>query len=207
MTLNPRVRLAAAALLAVQMTTLLLTSVTRPAFAAQGNDRSTEQIRSKKKTSLIKMTKRTKAKKLHQRKVAEKRYPRGAARLGHGQAMDLLQNAGIGWRSSGGCTDWRKPRCTSLHGIRPATLLGTIRLKERSGCPVTITGGTEVGHATGPMSHRSGHKIDISPNECLDAYIRRNFRYQGVRSDGAKLYRSGDALYARESNHWDIVFY
>lgn len=199
MTKNSRVRLAAAALLAIQMTALLPASAARPASASPATAQRAAQIRAKDSTSLITTIKRTKNKK---RKEVRN------IRLRHGQAMSLLQDFGIGWRSSGNCTDWRNPRCTSLDGIRPATLFGTIRLRQRSDCPVTVTGGTEVGHSSGPMSHRSGHKIDIAHNECLDAYIRRTFPYLGLRGDGARLYgsRSGNAVYAREPTHWDILF-
>jgi hypothetical protein len=82
-----------------------------------------------------------------------------------------------------------------------------IALKQRSQCPIVITGGTEVGHAPGPYSHHAGYKLDIKPNKCINDHITHQYPKQGVRGDGARLY--GDpsgTLYARESNHWDILF-
>lgn len=81
-----------------------------------------------------------------------------------------------------------------------------IDLKRRSGCPIVITGGTEVGHAPGRYSHHAGYKLDISPNRCISGYIRREYPYQRVRGDGARLYGDSETVYARESDHWDILF-
>jgi hypothetical protein len=97
--------------------------------------------------------------------------------------------------------------CTSLQAVRAATVDEVIALKQRSQCPIVITGGTEVGHAPGPYSHHAGYKLDIKPNKCINDYIKKQHPPQGVRGDGARLY--GDplgTLYARESNHWDILF-
>ncbi|GGL40375.1 hypothetical protein [Planomonospora parontospora] len=126
--------------------------------------------------------------------------------LGHSQAARRAQRAGLGLYSSGGCTDRWIRQCTSLEAIRTRTLRGAIRLKRRSGCPVTLTGGTEIGHVVGRYSHGNGYKLDVAPNACVDRHITRTQPFRGVRSDGALLYGSPESLYARTPSHWDILF-
>ena len=83
-----------------------------------------------------------------------------------------------------------------------------ITLKNASGCAITITGGTETGHASGTYSHWNGYKVDISFSSCIDGYITRSFPYIGKRGDGAPMYKSAAGnIYARESNHWDITYF
>ncbi len=81
--------------------------------------------------------------------------------LSHANASRWLKQAGLRWRSTGNCTDKRLGYCTSLHAVRAATVDGVIALKQRSQCPVMVTGGTEAGHAPGPYSHHAGYKLDI----------------------------------------------
>ncbi|WP_218825397.1 hypothetical protein [Streptosporangium subroseum] len=132
---------------------------------------------------------------------------RQPVRLQHLQATERLKQAGLNWTSSGKCSNRHVGHCTSLQAVRAATVDEVIALKQRSQCPIVITGGTEIGHAPGPYSHHAGYKLDIKPNKCINAYIKQQQPPQGVRGDGARLY--GDplgTLYARESNHWDILF-
>ncbi|GAA0245834.1 hypothetical protein GCM10009527_048170 [Actinomadura nitritigenes] len=129
-----------------------------------------------------------------------------SVRLHQEDAAEFLRATGIRWRSTGGCSDRGRPSCTSFDGLRWGTLKGLLDFQAESGCPITVTGGTERGHAGGPRSHGTGYKLDIAPSRCVDAAIRR-FPYQGVRGDGARLYRSPDGtLFARERDHWDITF-
>jgi hypothetical protein len=95
-----------------------------------------------------------------------------------------------------------------LDGVRSATISGIISFKRESGCDLTITGGTEVGHSTrGTKSHQNGYKLDIGLNNCVNSYITGRFRNSGVRSDGATMYVNGAGhIFAREGNHWDIAF-
>ncbi len=80
-------------------------------------------------------------------------------------------------------------------------------LKTSSGCSITVTGGTETGHAGGTYSHSNGYKIDISLNTCINSYITKQFAYIGKRGDGAAQYKASSGnLYAKEGNHWDITF-
>ncbi|WP_344933605.1 hypothetical protein [Sphaerisporangium flaviroseum] len=133
-----------------------------------------------------------------------------AVRLQHPQAARRLRHAGLRWRSSGHCANRFRPSCTSLDSVRLGTLWGVVNLKRRSGCGIVVTGGTEVGHARGAVSHGRGYKIDIEHNRCVDRYIRKKRKGQ-VRGDGARLYYErrpqGYTVYADEPSHWDITYH
>lgn len=131
------------------------------------------------------------------------------AKYRHSEAAAQFRKAGISWVSSKGCSDWNKRGCTSFTNINRTTVAGVIAFKKLSKCPVVITAGTEVGHASGKYSHRNGYKVDMSTKGgCLDRYITRHFKKAGTRSDGAKLYKSPSGnVYAREGNHWDVTYY
>ncbi|WP_203597255.1 hypothetical protein [Actinomadura bangladeshensis] len=121
-------------------------------------------------------------------------------------AETALRGSGIRWRSTGGCSDRTVRTCTSFKGVRWGTIKGVIDFAESSGCKITITGGTERGHAPGTYSHANGYKLDIAPGRCVDAAIKR-YPSAGTRGDGARLYRSPDGtVFAREKDHWDITF-
>ncbi|WP_346041169.1 hypothetical protein [Actinomadura chokoriensis] len=121
-------------------------------------------------------------------------------------AETALRGSGIRWRSTGGCSDRTVRTCTSFQGVRWGTIKGVIDFAESSGCKITITGGTERGHAPGTYSHANGYKLDIAPGRCVDAAIKR-YPSAGTRGDGARLYRSPDGtVFAREKDHWDITF-
>jgi len=123
-------------------------------------------------------------------------------------AESQFRAAGIGWTSSGGCTTRSNPTCTSFEGIRQATIDGAITLKRASGCGLTITGGTEVGHASGTYSHYNGYKLDFSRTTCLTGWIHGTYTYIGLRGDGAPMYRAASGnIYADEGSHWDVTYY
>jgi len=129
-------------------------------------------------------------------------------KLTHSQATSRLRGAGITWSSSGGCSDRYNSTCTSFEQINSGTIDGVITLRNASGCAINITGGTETGHASGTYSHWNGYKVDISFNTCISNYITGSFTYIGLRSDGAPQYKSAAGnIYARESSHWDILYY
>ena len=131
-----------------------------------------------------------------------------ASAVSQASAESQFRAAGIGWTSSGGCTDPDNSTCTSFEGIRQATIDGGITLKNASGCGLTITGGTETGHAGGTYSHGNGYKLDFSRTSCLTSWVHSAYTYIGVRSDGAPLYEAGSGnIYADEGNHWDVTFY
>lgn len=131
----------------------------------------------------------------------------GAMHMSHGLATGWLRSGGVRMKSTGNCSSKHVHHCTSLDSVRTGTIARMIELKRESGCPIMVTGGTEAGHAPGQYSHGNGYKLDISHNTCIDRHITRYHAKAGVRSDGARLYRSGSGtVFADESDHWDILF-
>ena len=129
-------------------------------------------------------------------------------KLTHAQAASIFSAAGITWSSSGNCSDWNNSTCTSFTNINDSTVYGVRTLKRASGCSINITGGTEVGHASGTYSHRNGYKVDISKYTCVGNYIHNTFTRIANRGDGAAQWRSGAGnIYADEGSHWDITYY
>ncbi|OZM72855.1 hypothetical protein CFN78_14180 [Amycolatopsis antarctica] len=125
------------------------------------------------------------------------------AKMSHSAAKAELDAAGIGISSSGGCSDRQTPTCTSLEQVNSASIAGAKTLKSASGCGLTVTGGTEVGHASGTYSHYNGYKLDFSMSSCLTNYITGNFTSIG----GSKWEAPSGNVYFNESNHWDVTFY
>lgn len=82
---------------------------------------------------------------------------RSGTKLTQAVAASRLSAGGVGWTSSGGCSDKNNPTCTSFDGVYSGTVDGAITLKRACGCTVTITGGTETGHASG--TYRSVHSF------------------------------------------------
>jgi len=131
-----------------------------------------------------------------------------ASAVSQASAASQFSAAGISWTSSGGCTNPNNSTCTSFEGIRQATIDGAITLKNASGCGLTITGGTETGHAGGTYSHAAGYKLDFSRTTCLTSWIHGTYTYIGLRSDGAPMYEAASGnVYADEGNHWDVTYY
>jgi len=131
-----------------------------------------------------------------------------ASAVTHASAASQFSAAGVGWTSSGGCSDPGNSTCTSFEGLRQASVDGAITLKNASGCGLTITGGTETGHAGGTYSHAAGYKLDFSRTACLTSWVQGTYTYIGQRSDGAAMYEAASGnVYADEGNHWDVTFY
>ncbi|MET8701983.1 hypothetical protein ACFVUH_20710 [Kitasatospora sp. NPDC058032] len=129
-------------------------------------------------------------------------------KLSQSTAAGQFSSAGITWSSSGGCTTRSNSTCTSFDQINSGTVSAVITLKQASGCAINITGGTEVGHASGTYSHYNGYKVDISRNSCIDGYIQNSFTYIGNRSDGYPQWQAASGnLYCNEGSHWDILIY
>ena len=129
-------------------------------------------------------------------------------KLTDAQAASQLSGAGITRTSSGGCTTRSNSTCTSYDQINQSTVSGIITYKRVSACAVNITGGTEVGHASGTYSHYNGYKVDISRSTCNDNYIRGHYTYTGLRADGYPMYQAASGnVYTNEGSHWDIVYY
>jgi hypothetical protein len=131
-----------------------------------------------------------------------------AGAVTHSSAASQLSAAGISWTSSGGCSDPGNATCTSFEGIRQATIDGAVTLRNASGCALTVTGGTETGHAGGTYSHGTGYKLDFSRTSCLTSWVTGTYTYVGQRSDGAAMYEAASGnVYADEGNHWDVLYY
>lgn len=98
--------------------------------------------------------------------------------------------------------------CTSVVGMQTATIDHIIAIRNScTTCQITVTGGTEPGHAeSGVRIHSGGYKVDLGLNDTLNAWIIRSTNTAGSRSNGDQVYRDrcGNE-YARESNHWDIT--
>ncbi|MET7464663.1 hypothetical protein [Nonomuraea sp. NPDC005501] len=128
-------------------------------------------------------------------------------RMSHDLAAGFLEEAGMRYKSSGHCTNRQVFTCTSLESVRTGTISRIIELKEESDCRITVTGGTEVGHAPGRYSHGAGYKLDIAHNRCIDRYITDHYPRTETRGDGSPLYRSeAGTIFADEPDHWDILF-
>lgn len=128
--------------------------------------------------------------------------------ISHSSATSQLRAAGVSWTSSGNCSDRNVPTCTSFDGVRQATIDGVITFKRASGCAVTVTAGTEVGHSGGTYSHWNGYKLDIALSTCIQNYISATYTYVGYVSGFGYQYRAPSGnLYTREGSHWDILFY
>ncbi|KAI1109708.1 hypothetical protein F5Y14DRAFT_392717 [Nemania sp. NC0429] len=139
---------------------------------------------------------------------------RSGSKLTQSVAASRLSAGGVGWTSSGGCSDKNNPTCTSFDGVYSGTVDGAITLKRACGCTVTITGGTETGHAGGTyrsvyafhvcddpfiqetvaerciyllvglISHANGYKFDFAKNSGLNSYVTNSFTRIADRSDG-----------------------
>jgi hypothetical protein len=101
------------------------------------------------------------------------------------------------------------PPRTELAGVRKGVIDYVIAFKEQCNCDVTITAGSEKdSHSTdGNFTHVNGYKVDLQPNPGIDAYVQSHFTKGTVRKDGAQQWINNGtgAVWARESNHWDIV--
>ncbi|NYE36249.1 hypothetical protein F4692_001353 [Nocardioides cavernae] len=129
-------------------------------------------------------------------------------KLTDAQAASQLTAAGITRVSTGGCTDRTVSTCTSYDQINQETVSGISTFRSVSGCAITITGGTETGHASGTYSHANGYKVDVRPTTCVTDHITGHYAYSGTRGDGATLYTAPSGnVYAREGSHWDITYY
>jgi hypothetical protein len=129
-------------------------------------------------------------------------------KLTHAQATSQLSSAGLTWSSSGGCSDRYNSTCTSFEQINQSTISGVITLKRASACSVNITGGTEIGHASGTYSHWNGYKVDISHRTCVDSYIKNTFTRISNRADGYPRWQAASGnIYTDEGSHWDILYY
>ena len=83
---------------------------------------------------------------------------------------DQLEDQNV-YTNNGPCFANVTTGCTNLNRLPPNAITGLINLKTNCDCSVTITGGTEGGHAT----HGPGNPIvDLRPDDNLTKYITGN---------------------------------
>ena len=129
-------------------------------------------------------------------------------KMSQSEAAASLRSVGVTWSSSGNCTTRSISTCTSFEQINSGTVSGVKTLHTASGCAVTITGGTEVGHASGTYSHYNGYKVDITKYTCVGNYIHNSFTRIANRGDGYPQWQSAAGnIYCDEGSHWDITYY
>lgn len=150
-------------------------------------------------------------------------YPRLTAlpaNVDHRTAVAVMRAKGINVVASAGCSYRYVEGCTSLDQIRKFSLQGlagfrTACINWLGACDVTISGGTEVGHTKGTISHETGYKIDILPTASVNQYIYNSghFRFLGIIKTDWQQYQNVNTghIYVREypnqsGDHWDITF-
>lgn len=124
------------------------------------------------------------------------------------EAEQKLSGANISVSSSGGCSDPANAKCTSLQNIPKTTIDNIISLKNGTGCPVTVTGGTETGHS----AHGSGKPVvDVSENSCLEGKFSQTkppgYNIAKICADGnsqAAAYNCGS--YIEAAPHFHLQF-
>jgi len=95
---------------------------------------------------------------------------------------------------------------TILAGVNDATLSEVTNLQQQCNCDIVVTAGSEPGHANGTYSHANGYKVDLRTSSSVSNYIMDNYTNIGKRSDGAMQYKApSGAIYALESDHWDVT--
>lgn len=96
--------------------------------------------------------------------------------------------------------------CTTVGGLRENTVAQAIQLSKVCS-PYVLTGGNELGHADGGMSHTTGYKIDTATTIDACIYNGKNgyFKRNGSRGSNARYLDKCSNEYVRESNHWDIT--
>jgi len=107
------------------------------------------------------------------------------------------------------------PSCTNVEGMQEATIEQVINIAKAIGSTkdkkyITITAGTEPGHACGEKSHSGGYKVDLS----LTSFVLNNYlkgmTLAGKRTGGepGDIYWDrclGGNQYVLTSDHWDIT--
>ena len=132
--------------------------------------------------------------------------PKVTCETSHTSNLQTLAQYGITVSSSGNCCDRNNSRCTSLAGMSSLTLSQIINIKNKCG-PLTVTGGTEVGHSSegGAGSHSSGTKVDVSQNLifCISG-TANSFRIIPPSFGASQIRDKCGNIYTWEGNHTDI---
>ncbi len=88
-----------------------------------------------------------------------------------------------------------------------------IAVKKACNCRISVSAGLNGNHAVGPCSHATGYKADMnwSASPDLTKFVASNFKYIGLRGDGARRYQNDKsaAIWNLEptsstANHWDM---
>ncbi len=118
-------------------------------------------------------------------------------KLSQADAVSKLSPAGISVKPG-----------AKLDGIQSHVIDGVIALNNECKCNITITEGTGGTHQPGDFSHANGYKLDLrtSNNPALVNYVSTKFTPAGSWSNGTKLYKNGNATYAIEKDHIDVVY-
>lgn len=121
----------------------------------------------------------------------------------HSAAEALLAAEGISITSTGNCSDWQYPTCTSLTDIPKKVIEKLIQIKQDTGCSFRVTGGTEVGHIT---HGRNKPVVDLSLESCLIVPLKDRSKY-GITDLGADA-SVKDRVGARfvDPGHFHVVF-
>ncbi len=106
--------------------------------------------------------------------------------------------------------------CTSVEGLQASAVQGIKHIRQKVDADITITGGSELGHNSGPMSHGTGHKIDLGKNANSGQWdkitevlkeatgqqsFNKNINYQGKLSNGQNI-----VVRYENPDHYDIKF-
>lgn len=101
--------------------------------------------------------------------------------------------------------------CTNVGGMQGATVQQIIALNGICGgkCGITVTGGSEPGHAKGTYSHGNGYKVDLRLGTPIDGIIAQQKYYVGQRTGDhpgpGYTDNCGQNQYVKESDHWDAT--
>jgi hypothetical protein len=98
--------------------------------------------------------------------------------------------------------------CTTVGGFQQNTIQQVIEVKKICGS-VQVTGGNELGHKGGSVSHSSGYKVDLAANidSCIQGGSGGYFSRNGSRGSDPEYADKCGNSYVRESSpaHWDIT--
>ncbi len=105
--------------------------------------------------------------------------------------------------------------CTDLGGLQPATISQIKAIDDAvcgntSGCTITVTGGSEAGHAgTGAGTHAGGYKVDIADTANVNTLFN-SFKHTGTRGgdNGGEIYTDkcgNEYVHETSPPHWDIT--
>lgn len=122
-----------------------------------------------------------------------------------------LSDAGVAiWHNA--CAPGTSRGCTNVGGMRPATISQTIAVRNavcgsNKSCIITLTGGSEPGHASGTYSHGNGYKVDIDDTASVNTVLNKLTHTSNRGGDnGGPIYTdSCGNQYVHESTHWDIT--